>query len=68
MTDKDFVKSIYPTAYFTRGAILTDYGRILWEDEYGRWAREWNDPIAIKNAWNSLAIILRKQFLKKLES
>ena len=66
MTDKEFVLSIYPNAYFTRGKILTNVS-ILWEDEYGWWSKDWNDPKAIEDAWFNLAKQLRRLCLKKLE-
>ena len=68
MTNEDFVKSIYPNAYFSRGAIFTEHRVILWFDEYGRWYQEWDDPIAIARAWEQLATAIQYKFLKKLES
>ena len=68
MTDKEFVKSVYPTAYFTLGTIITNSDNILWIDEYGEWAKEWNDIKAINYAWNELATQIKIAFLKTLES
>jgi len=68
MTDKEFVQSIYPGAHFTRGNILNKQGAVLWQDEHWTWAKEWNDPVAIENAWNQLATLFKRNFLNKLES
>jgi hypothetical protein len=69
MTNKEFVQKIYPDAYFTRGSIFTkDNNILLWEDEYGVWAEEWNDPLGIENAWSKLAAIINLRMLQKLES
>ena len=68
MTDKEFVLSIYPTAYFNRGSIIIPCGQTLWEDEYGIWAENWNDTVATEKRWHNFAEYLRRQFLKKLES
>lgn len=68
MTDKQFVRIIHPDAYFYRGEILTKTGMILWQDEYGLWAKDWKDYKAINNAWHELAEIIKNKFLKKLES
>ena len=68
MTDKEFVLSIYPTAYFARGKILTNV-KILWEDEYGWWwSEDWDDKKAIDAAWASLAKMLQRKCLSKFES
>ena len=68
MTDKEFVCNIYPGAHFTRGNILNNQGVVLWEENYGLWAEEWNDTVAIDNAWKELAAFIQYKFLKKLES
>ena len=68
MTDEKFVKCIYPSAYFTRGAIRTNTSTILWQDEYGWWSEDWDDQIATKNAWHEMASKIKQDFLHKLES
>lgn len=70
MTNKDFVLSIYPRAYFSRGSVYADdrNGKsLLWEDEYGAWAEEWIDDVAINYAWEQEAKIINRKILKKLE-
>jgi hypothetical protein len=68
MTNKEFVTSMYPGAYFRRGSIFNNQGAILWQDEYGIWAEDWDDTVVIDNAWEQLAKSIQYKFLKKLES
>ena len=70
MTAEDFVKLIYPMAYFHRGEIYETPSRLypMWSDEYGRWALDWDDQIAINNIWEQLGEYLRQEMLRKFES
>jgi hypothetical protein len=70
VTDKEFVQLIYPKVYFHRGEIYESSSNLypIWSDEYGRWAQDWDDQIAINNLWEQFAEYLRREMLRKFES